>query len=194
MSSRCGPSKLRDSMRTLWTDEDRSWASRAAAEVVGADAEPKTFLARRAALVIEKVGARQPALPRAVHALRWRRWVGAAVVVFAFALGLFVDQVGQAQQINILAPPVLGLLLWNLGVYVAIAVGYVARYGDASEAGPLRSAITRFAAGFSRPRRGGAIREPIVNLSTIGRAIAPLFTPFARRASCIWLRLLSLPG
>jgi hypothetical protein len=59
---------------------------------------------------------------------------------------------------------VLGLLLWNLGVYVAIAVGYVARYGDASEAGPLRSAITRLAAGFSRPRRGGAIREPIVKL------------------------------
>ena len=69
-----------DGARTLWSDEDRAWASRAAAEVVGAEAAPDAFLARRAALAIEKLGARHPALPRAVRALRWRPWVGSAIV------------------------------------------------------------------------------------------------------------------
>ena len=57
-----------DTARTLWTDEDRAWASRAAAEVVGADGAPDAFVARRAALAIEKLGVRQPALPRTVRA------------------------------------------------------------------------------------------------------------------------------
>ena len=39
-----------DTARTLWTDEDRAWASRAAAEVIGAEGAPEAFLARRATL------------------------------------------------------------------------------------------------------------------------------------------------
>jgi hypothetical protein len=153
-----------DSARTLWTDEDRAWASRASAEVVGAEAAPEAFLARRATLVIERLGDRQPALPRTVRALRWRPWVGMAAVIIAFALGFVLDQVDHAQRINILAPPVLGLLLWNLVVYVAVVAGYVLRYGEAAEPGPLRGALTRLAGGLSRPRRGGAIREAIIAL------------------------------
>ena len=61
-----------DAARTLWTDEDRAWASRAAAEVVGGEGAPDAFLARRATLAIEKLGVRQPALPRIVRALQWR--------------------------------------------------------------------------------------------------------------------------
>ena len=151
-----------DGARTLWSDEDRARASRAAAEVVGAGAAPEMFLARRATLAIEKLGARQPALVRAVRALRWRPWVGSAVVGFAFALGLVLDQVDRAQRINILAPPVLGLMLWNVAVYVAFVTGYVVRYGDDATPGPLRGAVMRIAGGLSRPRRGGAIHEAIL--------------------------------
>ena len=151
-----------DTARTLWTDEERAWASRAAAEVVGAEGAPEAFLARRATLAIEKLGVRQPALPRVVRALQWRSWVGIVVVGGAFALGIVLDRVDPTQRINILAPPVLGLLIWNLAVYVAIVVGYVARYGDSAELGPLRSALTRIAGGLSRPRRVGGLREAIL--------------------------------
>ena len=151
-----------DGARTLWSDEDRAWASRAAAEVVGAGAAPEVFLARRATLAIEKLGVRQPALPRMVRALRWRPWVASTIVGCAFALGLVLDQVDRSQRINVLAPPVLGLLIWNLTVYITIAAGYVLRYGDDSTPGPLRRAVTRIAGGLSRPRRGGAIREAIL--------------------------------
>jgi len=77
-------------------------------------------------------------------------------------LGVFVDQVGGAQRINILAPPVLGLLIWNVVVYLATIVGYIARYGEDATPGPLRAMITRLARGLSPPRRGGAIRDAIV--------------------------------
>src|SRR5262245_47733453 len=80
-----------DGSRALWSDDDRAWASRAAAEVVGADAPPEIFLARRATLTIERLGARQPTLARALRAMRWRPWVGTAIIGFAFVFGFFVD-------------------------------------------------------------------------------------------------------
>ena len=58
-----------------------------------------------------------------MRALRWRPWVGWSIVVGALILGVAVDRIGGAQRVNLLAPPVFALLAWNLGVYVALAVG-----------------------------------------------------------------------
>lgn len=151
-----------DGTRTLWSDADRAWASRAAAEVVGEAGGPEAFLARRATLAIERLGTRYPALPRAVRALRWRPWVGTVIVALAFALGVLVDRIGGAQRINVLAPPVLALLVWNLGVYAFVVAVFVLRFGDTGPSGPLRHALARFAGGLTRPRGGGAIRQSIV--------------------------------
>jgi hypothetical protein len=150
-----------DGARTLWSDADRAWASRAAAEVVGEAGAPEAFLARRATLAIERLGKRDPVLPRAVHALRWRPWVGAATVALAFVLGLLVDRLGGAQRINVLAPPVLALLVWNVAVYAVIVAGFVIRFGDAGPTGPARRALARVAGGLSHPRGSGAIRQSI---------------------------------
>ena len=105
-----------DRDRLLWSDADREWASRAAAEVVGEGADAEVFLARRARLVMERIGPRQPAVPRTVRALRWRPWVGVAVIVAAFLLGLVIDRIGGGSSINLLAPPVFVLVVWNLVV------------------------------------------------------------------------------
>ena len=106
-----------DAARSAWSDADRAWASRAAAEVVGANATPDAFLARRAALAVERLGSREGALRSAIEKLSWRPWIGAAIVVLAFVVGLALDQVDSAQRVNILAPPVLGLLAWNVDVF-----------------------------------------------------------------------------
>lgn len=151
-----------DGVRTHWSDADRAWATRAAAEVVGEAGTAENFLTHRAALAIDRLGARFPALPRAVRALQWRPWVGVAIVALAFALGVLVDRMGDAQRINVLAPPVLALLVWNLGVYAVVVAGFVLRFGDAGTPGPLRRATTRIACGSARPRGGGAMRESIV--------------------------------
>ncbi len=46
-----------DATHRIWSDADRSWASRAAAEVVGEGAAPEAFVARRARLAFERLGA-----------------------------------------------------------------------------------------------------------------------------------------
>jgi hypothetical protein len=143
--------EVTDRARSLWTDEDRAWASRAAAQVVGAAAPPATFVARRAQLAFERLSERTKLLPRVVRAWQWRPWVGVLIVVLAFVLGVAVDRIGGAQRVNVLAPPVLVLLAWNLAVYLALAAGFVVRYGEASAMGPLRRAVAWLAG-----RRPGA--------------------------------------
>ena len=55
--------------------------------------------------------------------LKWPSWLGWLVVAGAFLLGIGTDAVGSASHIvNILAPPLLLLMLWNVAVYVLIAV------------------------------------------------------------------------
>ena len=105
----------------------------------------------------------RPSSP-AAHGLRWngsanttRRcraprapcagvpWVAWAIIVGAFVLGVAVDRIGGAQRINLLAPPVFALLLWNLAVYAVLVGGFVVHYGDASNPGPLRRLVMRLA-------------------------------------------------
>jgi hypothetical protein len=142
-----------DPAHALCTDDDRAWASRAAAEIAGEGGTEETFLATRARLVLERVGTRVKAFPRAVGALRWRPWAGVAIVALAFPVGAAINQVGDSQRINLLAPPLFGLLLWNIAVYVAIVAGFVVRYGDAAPLGPLRRLVARLAGGKARPGR-----------------------------------------
>lgn len=132
-----------DRDRLLWTDADRDWASRAAAQVVGEGASAEAFLTRRARLVLERIGPRQPVVPRTVRALRWRPWVGVVVIVGAFLLGLVVDRIGGGSSINLLAPPVFVLLVWNVVVYVTLVVRVVAFRG---RPGPLRTLLVELAA------------------------------------------------
>src|SRR5690606_18566545 len=102
-----------------WTDEDRDWASRAAAEVEGERASTETFVARRARLAVERLAARDRGVQRLMRALTWRPWVGWALALAALAAGVAADAIGAGQRINVLAPPVLALVAWNLVVYAA---------------------------------------------------------------------------
>lgn len=171
-----------DRERAVWTDADRAWASRAAAEVEGGSAPPAVFLARRAQLALERIGVRAPALARVVRAAHWRPWVGAVLVAVALVAGVASDRVGDAQRINILAPPVLGVLLWNLAVYIALAVGYVVHYGDATAAGPLRRAVARLAGGVTRTTRTDPMRDAIAAFARDwSEQAAPLYAARAAR-------------
>jgi hypothetical protein len=170
-----------DRAHSLWGDADRAWASRAAAEAIGADASSDAFLARRARFALERFGERVKAIPRAVRALHWRPWVGLAVVAAAFVLGFLLDRIGDSGRINILAPPVLGLVAWNLAVYALLFAGLVLRYGDVALPGPLKRAIVRVAGGSLNPR--GELSEA---LGALGRDWAKLAAPlYSARASRI---------
>src|SRR6185295_18701763 len=110
-----------------WTDDDRAWADRVALEAVAADAPAAAFVADRARHALQRLGPREPVVERLVREpMSKRGWI-AAIVVVAFALGVAADAVGGGQRINLLAPPLWGVLLWNAVVYALLLVWPVAR-------------------------------------------------------------------
>lgn len=109
--------------------EDRGHAGRAAAELVrwqaadqGRQATAEEFLARRAQLLATKLAERSPRAFRALRAFQWRPWIGFALPVAAFAIGAAVEHLADRQHVNILAFPLVGLVAWNLAVYLWLAV------------------------------------------------------------------------
>ena len=138
-----------DGLRELVSDADRVQATRAAAEDVGEAATDDAFIARRAELVVERVVRRHARLPRLARALPVRRWIVPAACVATFIVGAAGADIGPAHRINLLAPPVLALLAWNLVVYVALAVTAVAP--GARREGPLRQWLIGWRAGLAAP-------------------------------------------
>lgn len=145
-----------DESHTAWTDADRAWASRAAAEVVGSEARPATYLARRASLALERLRERYPSIRRALRAVTWRPWVAPALALLAFVVGLATDYLGPSKRVNILAFPLLALLAWNLAVYALIVVrglwGLVSARGRML--GPVARAVARVGRGVPRGAAG----------------------------------------
>ena len=151
-----------DERRETWSDADRMWASRTAAARVGEDAADDAFVGARAALVIERVLTRHPGLRPLARRARPRRWLAPLAAAGAFVVGIAGVDIGPAHRINLLAPPVLALLAWNVAVYVALlvtagkrvtAASGVARMhapdAPATATGPLR----RMVAGWFRDAR-----------------------------------------
>lgn len=138
---------LSEEAEGAWSEGDRAWATQSALQSAGEQASAETFIAHRARLAAERLCSRVRAARRAVGTLTWRPWIGWALVLAAFAAGLATDAIGSARQINVLAPPLLALLLWNLAVYAVIAVRATRRLAGAGAArpGPLARLIARAA-------------------------------------------------
>ena len=159
-----------DSARALLSDTDRQHAARAATELArwtaserGEVASAELFVEKRAELLAGKLAEREPRLARAVDAFAWRPWVGVVLPLAAFALGAFVQQVGDRQHINVLAFPLLSIIAWNLIVYAALAFHLVA---GTREGAPRSSRLRRAAVNFARrggPRLRGAAGASFVS-------------------------------
>jgi hypothetical protein len=166
-----------------WTADDREAVGSEARRAVGERADDAALLAARAQLGLARLGGRDALLLRALQQARAAATWPAGLAAFALALGAVLgaaaDAVGGGGRIHLLAPPLLGLLAWNLGVYAWLAWRAVARVAarapapDAGPrpAGPMRSvlahAVQRFVtrplarlnvASLEPPRRE-AVRE-----------------------------------
>jgi hypothetical protein len=106
---------------SLWSAEDRAWATRLAIQTLPADAGAAAFLGERARHACERLRPRDAGVA-AVLALRaWRPAWAALALAAGLLTGLLVDSLGPATWINLLAPPVWAVVLWNLGVYALLA-------------------------------------------------------------------------
>lgn len=156
-----------------WTEDDRAWASRAAAEAEGEDAPAAAFIACRARFAAERIAGRHRATARTLRTLTWRPWIGWVVALAAFLLGAVTDSIGSGHRINVLAPPLLALMAWNLFVYGAIGVRMATaplrRLAGKEEhrsqslrrfTGPLSRLLARLAHLAAAPRRPGSPTGP----------------------------------
>lgn len=106
----------------LWTLADRAWATRLALQTAGREAPFERFLVERSGHALERLLARGATSARWVQRRGWRpQWVVLAVLAAA-ALGAAFDRIGDAQRIDLLAPPVWAVLAWNLVVYVGLVL------------------------------------------------------------------------
>lgn len=158
----------------FWNDEDGRWASEAAAHVVGTEAAAGKLIATRADLAAGRLVERRPEFRRLLTKSVARPWLGWLLVAGALIAGILIDQIGPDKRINLLALPILGLLLWNLAIYVVLTMRLVLRLFRRR---PAVSRLAGWIAGISR----GAAGEPLAGqgvtatfLHAWGKASLPL--------------------
>ncbi|MGH8636516.1 MAG: DUF2868 domain-containing protein, partial [Burkholderiales bacterium] len=83
---------------------------------------------------------RAPGTGRALAAMRWRPWIGVALPAIALAAGLVAEHITDPGRVNILAFPLLGIIVWNLAVYVWLLVRTVRAIARRSRRQPGRVA------------------------------------------------------
>jgi ABC-type Co2+ transport system permease subunit len=172
-----------DAARALWGDADRLWAGRVAAETVGERGSDDAFLAQRARLVVERIGSRHPRIKALAGGASAKPWLAPVVVAIAFVVGALGVDIGPAHRINLLAPPVLALLTWNVVVYVALLVSALASATKREGApGPLRRNVIAWLRDIARPVRNIALPAPLND------ATARFVTDWSAIAMPLWQR------
>ncbi len=139
----------------LWTAADSAWADSQALRLIGEQASAEQFLSQRASLGVERIAQREPALAVLLRPdASSSAWAIGALVMLALLVGLATDAVGPAGQINLLAPPLLAVMVWNILVYLAILVEAARKAiskGNRNEPGGwLQRSASGVAARFSR--------------------------------------------
>ena len=142
-----------------WRDEDRKWATQAAALVEGSAASDSALIERRAVLGVERLRSRDRSVAPMLQAVTWRTWIAPVVLTLAFALGAALDAAGPGRHINLLAPPMLGLLAWNLFIYALIVLKGTAGLFSrrASGLGPMGRSLARAAHAVAAPSEAATV-------------------------------------
>jgi hypothetical protein len=124
-----------DTAEAVLTRDDRSYATELALAEVGqanggqaARRQGDLFLERRSGLAFHRLAARYPAVVQAERRARWPGWVNWALPVCALLLGLASNAI-DGRRLSIIAFPMLGMLLWNLAVYMMLALHALRRLG-----------------------------------------------------------------
>jgi hypothetical protein len=91
-----------------------------AAVDAGAIDPPETWLARRAALLLPHLLAPYPTLPALLE--RAARTLLRVVIAGAFLIGLAANYLGPSEHIHLVYNPLVALMLWNVGVYLVVAL------------------------------------------------------------------------
>lgn len=114
-----------DTQGKLLSEVEREQLERealASTRQVGGGIDFAQYLQLRARRILAAVENRNPRLAALQHGEPWRQWLMVALPVATCVLGAAIDRIDNPQQVNMLSPPLLGVLAWNLAVYVFLVV------------------------------------------------------------------------
>lgn len=127
---------------------DRTEASRSAIRILSRagtapDIAPQSeysdrFLSERADSLLTKLAARAPAVVHVLHLAGGLTWITRALLILAFVSGVGMAALDGSRRINVLAFPLIGLLAWNVLVYIFLGVSWIRR----SWAAPARARLS----------------------------------------------------
>jgi hypothetical protein len=81
------------------------------------------YLQLRARRMLDAVENRNPRIAALQDGEPWHAWLLAGLPLAACILGAAIDRVDNPHQVNMLSPPLLGVLAWNLAIYLLIVLG-----------------------------------------------------------------------
>ncbi|MDB5859124.1 MAG: putative rane protein, partial [Ramlibacter sp.] len=115
------------------------------------------YLQQRARKLLAVVENRNPQLAALQDPEPWRRWLLWALPLFAALAAAVLDRIDNPQQVNMLSPPLIGVLAWNLAMYLLLLVAAFAP--DSWQGKGLLALLQRRLAGLPvHGRRTGRLR------------------------------------
>jgi hypothetical protein len=138
----------------------------------GALPEPRRYLLERAQRILAHLENRNPRLAALQDQSAWQPALAFGLPFVALLMGAGLDRIGNPKQVNMLSPPLLLFLLWNVVIYLGLL------------AAPLL-ALAR--AGRGRPL--DALQQSLANGSLPGRAKGGLHAGVAAQFRLRWWRV-----
>jgi hypothetical protein len=135
---------VESSRAPAWSDADAAAVSAEARRIEGEHVSFERFVARRAELAATRLAQRDPKLAALLEATAPHGWLAWTLLAAAFAIGVATDAIGPSGRINILAPPLLVVLAWNLAVYAVLLLRLPGALRADSALGPVRRWLLRF--------------------------------------------------
>ncbi len=199
-------------MTPPWREADALWASDEARRRCGSQASLDRWAAARAECGLTRLAERSPGLgawlARATPMRLGLRGLGAAVALAGLFAGATLGSIGRLDRFDLLAPPLVGLLAWNLAVYAGLltwGVGLVLRRsvsrtegasaarGDAGFAAALVRMIHRLKRAWRDPLGRSAGDSSALGLEAEpAAALARFHGQWARWCMPLWKQRLTL--
>ncbi len=125
-----------------------------------ASISPAEFIQLRAQRVLAAVGVHQPAVVALQHPGGWRPWIEWGMPVAALVTGVLTDVVANPHRLDLLSLPLLGIVAWNVVMYVLLLAGALMHRRPAT---PWVARLGRWGDGGRSWRMGGD--DPRVRVS-----------------------------
>jgi hypothetical protein len=126
---------------------------------------------------------RFPVLKSLLERVRWPAWLTVLLLVGALVSGILLSALQEARRINILAFPFLGVIAWNLLIYLLLGAAWLRKIAGlvGPAVMPVRGRGLAAIAGraVARPLRAIARRSGEVHVG-LGRAVEAFVTEWAR--------------